>query len=171
MMVLCEASAVPDLLGKLKLEAGELYTPAAGVPVGKPCVVLGEAEPVGTGERGGLLYGPLAKYEIPAAAELTRLFSRPRQQADILALKKAGAEADRREKLEAELRRQDRVKADQAAAEEARRRADPRVQLKEMRERLEKLESERQQQAAEEAATLRARLEQMEAEKKRKDAT
>jgi hypothetical protein len=146
-------------------------TPSAAPPADakeylrQPCVVLGEAEPVGPGENGGLLYGPEVSYELPAAVELTRLFSRPKQQADVASLKKAGEEATRRAKLDEDLRRQDRQRADAAAAEAARLKADPRVQLREMRERLEKLEAERQQQAAEEAAALRAKLEAMERER------
>jgi hypothetical protein len=169
MFVLVEAAAAPGLVEKLKLTPAELFAPPSGALAGKPCVVLGEATPVGPGERGGLLYGPEPQYEAHAAADLCRLFSRPKQVSDQEALRKAGAEATRKAKLEEDLRRQDRQKADQAAAEAARLKADPRAQLKEMRERLEKLEAERQQQAAEEAAALRARLEQMEAERRKKE--
>jgi hypothetical protein len=153
------------LLARLQLTSAELYTPTAGGLAGKPCLVLSEADPVGPGERGGLQYGPPATFEIAAAAELTRLFSRPKVVADLEAQRKAGAEATRKAKLQDDLARQDRQRADAAAVEAARLRNDPRAQLKEMRERLEKLEAERQQEAAAEAAALRARLEQMERER------
>jgi hypothetical protein len=170
MLVLCEASAAGALVEKLGLAPAELFTPASGALAGKPCLVLSEADPVGPGERGGLLYGPPERVEVQAAAELTRLFSRPKVVADLEAQRKAGAEADRRAKLAEDLKRQDMQKAEQAAAEEARRRADPRAQLREMRERVEKLEAERRQQDAEEAAELQRKINEMEAGKKRKDA-
>jgi hypothetical protein len=163
-LAIAEASAVPQLVARLGLGEGELFLPAEGPAKGKPCICLGECQVV---TQTPLAYGPEPAYALPEVARLTREFSKPRQQADILALKKAGEEATRRARLDEDLRRQDRQRADQAAVEESRRRADPRVQLKEMRERLEKLENERRQQDAEEAAALRAKLEAMEAERRK----
>jgi hypothetical protein len=169
MVVLCDAAAVPQLLARLQLTPEELYTPAAGALAGKPCLVLSEADPVGPGEGGRLLYGPPATFAIAACRELTRLFSRPKAVTDLEARRKAGAEADRKARLQEDLARQDRQKADAAAVEAARLRNDPRHQLKEMHARLAKLEAERQQQTAEEAADLQRRIDELEAEKKRKD--
>jgi hypothetical protein len=166
-LAIVEGGAVPQLVAQLGLGESELFVPAEGAAKGKPCVCLGECQVV---TQAPMVYGPEAAYPLSEVARLTREFSRPRQQADVLAMKKAGAEADRRAKLAEDLARQDRQKAEQAAAEAARLKADPRHQMKELRERLERLEGEKQREADEEAAALRRKIAELEAERK-KDVT
>src|SRR5262249_33894976 len=155
---------------RLRLTPQELFVPATGAPAGRACVVLGEAVAAGPGERGTLVYGPEARYDLGAAADLCRLFSRPKQVSDREALRKAGEEASRKARVEEELRRQDRVKAEQAAVEASRARNDPMRQVHELRQQVARLEQAHSQAAAAEAEALRARLaELLEAEKKRRE--
>jgi hypothetical protein len=167
-LAVVEASAVPQLVARLGLGEGELFVPAEGAARGKPCICLGECQVV---TQTPMVYGPENAYALSEVARLTREFSRPRQQADVLAMKKAGEEAARKAKLQEDLARQDRQRAEQAAVEESRRRADPMFQLKELREQVARLQAAQNRAAADEAAALQRKIaELLEAQKSRKDA-
>jgi hypothetical protein len=132
-LALVEAAAVPQLVAKLGLGEAELFVPAEGAANGKPCVVLGECKVV---TQTPMVYGCEDAYPLPEVGRLTRVFSKPRQEADIAALKKAAAEAARADKLAEENRRLEENRRREEARLEAQRRASPMYRIRELEKKL-----------------------------------
>src|SRR5262249_20760903 len=85
-LAVVEATAVPQLLGRLNLRMEDLFIPSTGGGSGLPCIILGDAVVTGSGADD---QRPAAWYLPTNAVRLTKLFSEPRRQADLQAKAKA----------------------------------------------------------------------------------
>jgi hypothetical protein len=133
-LAIVEAAALPEALrAKLGLEDAEYYVPTEGAANGKRCVIFGECKVV---TQIPMLYGPEDTYLLSEAVRLTRAFSKPRVQADLVEQRRLGIEAERAERLAAENRRLEENRRNEEARLEAARKASPLARIKDLEKRL-----------------------------------